>query len=131
MRNDLRDASETRALERRVDGGAWGLFFLWMGIALFAETGWGAAIVGVAAITLGGQVLRRVLGLAVEGFWVVAGIAFAIGGIWSLLDVTVDIVPVICVGIGVWLLASSVAGRTRGRHGQPRSGPHAPVHPRA
>jgi hypothetical protein len=42
------------------------MFFLWAGIALVAGLGWGVGLLGVGLITLGGQAVRRYLGLALE-----------------------------------------------------------------
>lgn len=49
-------------LDRKLDAVGWGLFFVWIGVALLLEVGWGIGLLGVGIITLGGQAGRRCLG---------------------------------------------------------------------
>jgi hypothetical protein len=49
--------------ENQLEVGTWGVFFVWTGIALLADLGWGVWLLGVGAIILGGQVVRRLLTL--------------------------------------------------------------------
>ncbi len=121
-----------RALDGKVDPTVWGLFFVWIGIAVLAHLGWGIGLVGVGVITLGAQAWRGYLGLRVDRFSLVVGSLFTIGGIWSLLDLRIDLVPVLCIVAGIALLVSTLAGRTH----DPRSGkggkrPTTPAHPPA
>ncbi|MDH4264254.1 MAG: hypothetical protein OEW45_01330 [Deltaproteobacteria bacterium] len=51
------------SLNKKLDAAAWGLFFIWTGIAFLADVGWGAGLLGVGIITLGAQVARRYSGL--------------------------------------------------------------------
>ena len=44
---------------RRIDGAGWGLFFLWVGVALLLDVGWGIGLLGVGILTLAMQVVRR------------------------------------------------------------------------
>ena len=88
----------------RLDGIGWALFFVWVGIAWLADLGFGIGLLGVGVITLGGQVARKLMGIAVEGFWVVVGLLFALGGIWELVDVQIALLPVLLIVFGVALL---------------------------
>ena len=63
-------------------------------------------MLGVAVITLGEQVARKLLGLNFEGFWLVVGLLFALGGVWELLQVQASLVPVLLIIVGLALLAS-------------------------
>jgi len=47
----------------KFDAAGWALFFIWVGIAWLADFGWGIGLLGVAAITLGMQALRRASGV--------------------------------------------------------------------
>jgi len=98
----------TPATVHKLDAAAWGVFFLWVGIALVAGLGWGVGLLGVGVITLGGQAARRYLGLALEGFWLVVGVFFVMGGVWELLGLRFAIVPVLLIAIGIVLLASAL-----------------------
>lgn len=44
---------------RKLDAVGWGLFFIWIGIAVLADVGWGVGLIGVGLIILGGLVARE------------------------------------------------------------------------
>ena len=94
------------SVEKKLAAIGWGLFFLWVGIALLAGVPTGVGLLVVSAIILGMQVARRTFGLALEGFWIVVGIAFALGGFGALVEVNVPILPLVLVAAGVLLLLS-------------------------
>lgn len=120
-------AEDERALDRKIDAVGWGIFFLWVGVALLANLSWGAGLVGVGVITIGGQVWRRYAGVKVERFWVFIGGLFAVAGIWNLLDVRVDLVPLLFIAAGVYILASMRRPRRASASG---TGADVPAHPR-
>jgi hypothetical protein len=101
-------AANTWVLTRKLDAGAWGLFFIWTGIALLAGIDWGFGLLGVGIITLGGQLARKYFGLTFEGFRVVVGVLFFAGGVWELLSVRIGLVPIVLIIAGAALLASAV-----------------------
>ncbi|WP_242346070.1 hypothetical protein [Anaeromyxobacter terrae] len=121
----MRAASERGTLEKRLDAGGWGLFFIWVGVALALDVGWGAGLVGVGVITLGVQVVRKLLGLDLDRFSLAVGALFVAGGIWKLVDVTVALVPLLCIAAGFALLASALSGSPRAS--RRRVGPGAPA----
>jgi hypothetical protein len=47
-----------RELAMKLDAGGWGLFFIWIGIAVLTSLGWGATLFGIGVITLAGQMVR-------------------------------------------------------------------------
>lgn len=100
---------------QRLDAVAWGLFFLWVGIALLTNLNWGIGLLGVGVIVLGGQAARKYVHLTLEAFWLVVGVLFVMGGIWELLSVRVGIIPVVCIAAGVLLLVSALRGKPRGQ----------------
>jgi len=100
------------ALEK-LDGIAWGLFFLWIGIAFLANLGWGVGLLGIGAIILGGQLARKSIGFGFEMFWVLVGVLFLLGGIWDLLSVRVSLTPIVCIVAGVLLLSSALLTKPR------------------
>ena len=91
---------------RKLDAIGWALFFIWVGIAWIANVGFGVGLLGVAAIILGMQAIRHLLGINVEFFWIVVGIGFGIGGLWEYFDVQTPLAPIILIIAGVALLVS-------------------------
>src|SRR5512136_466472 len=99
-----------RVILRRLDAGAWGLFFVWIGIALLAGFSWGTGLVGFGILILAGQIARRCFGLRFERFWILAGVLFVLGGVWELFSIRVGLVPILCIVVGVVLLTSALIG---------------------
>lgn len=95
------------AVNRRLDAVAWGLFFVWIGVALIANLSWGLGLLGVGAITLGTQLARRYFGLTIEGFWVAVGLLFLMGGVCELFGVQFSLVPILLIVAGLGLLLSA------------------------
>lgn len=89
----------------------WGLFLIWIGICYLAGFSFGVGILGVGIITLGVQLARRASDLKFEGFWVVVGILFILGGIWNLFKIHFDLVPILILIAGVLLLISVFTGK--------------------
>lgn len=102
-----------QVLHKKLDAAGWGLFFIWIGIALFAHVGWGAGLLGVGIIILGTQVARKYFGLKLEGFWFAVGSLFVLGGVWELFHVRLELGPILCIVAGVALLVSVLLARAR------------------
>ena len=101
-------ATNTLVVAHKLDAAAWGLFFVWVGVALIAHIGWGLGLLGVGVITLGGQLARKYFSLTVERFWVVVGLLFVLGGVWELLGLQFSLVPILLIVSGVALLLSTM-----------------------
>ncbi len=99
-------------LEKRLDAGGWGLFFVWVGIALLADVGWGVGLLGVGILTLVVQAARRFFAIPVDGFWTVAGILFLVGGIWELAKIRASLVPFLLILAGAAVLISAFRKRS-------------------
>ena len=99
--------------EKQLEVGTWGVFFLWMGSALLASLPSGAWVLGVGVILLGAQLVRRLNTLRVEGFWVVAGLLFVVGGASQLahLAINVAFIPLLCILAGAGLVAKALMHR--------------------
>ncbi len=104
--------------EKRLDLGSWGAFLVWTGIAFLAPLPWGVWLLGVGIVVLGTQLYRRQIALHVEGFWLVAGSLFLIGGLWELagLERRVAVIPIVCILAGAGLLVNALR-RPRSRAG--------------
>ena len=110
-------ANHTAVVDRRItveklDAIGWGLFFIWIGIALLANLGWGIGLLGVGILILGGQMARKYMALRFETFWALVGALFVIGGVWELLSVRVSLIPILCIVAGIALLVSALVGKT-------------------
>ena len=112
------ETAQMKKMERRLDALGWGLFFIWIGIAFLADVGWGVGLLGIGIIILGGQVIRTYSGLKLEGFGVVVGSLFFLGGIWELLNVQLDLTPILCILAGMALLISVWVGKARNHKGE-------------
>lgn len=98
-------------VDRRIDAIGWGLFFLWVGIGLAAHVGWSVGLLGVAVITIGVQLWRKYLKLRMDAFWLILGGLFGIVGIACLLGLRVDVVPLLFIAAGLFLLVSTLRFR--------------------
>ena len=92
--------------EKNLEAGGWGLFFIWVGISILAGFSFAIGLLGVGIITLGVQLVRKFYNLKLEGFWFVVGILFILGGIWELLKIEVQLVPIIIIVAGIVILIS-------------------------
>ncbi len=102
---------------KKLDAVGWAIFFIWAGVAWIANVGFGVGLIGVAAIILGIQAIRRLLGFNLEFFWIVAGIGFAIGGLWEYLEVQTPLAPIVLIIVGIALLVSVTwFGRKHSHH---------------
>ena len=100
-------------LEKRLDSAGWGLFFVWVGIALLADVGWGIGLVGVGIITLAEQTARRCFGIGIDGFWAVVGVLFLAGGFWELAKIQFSMVPSLIILAGAAILVSAFSKRSQ------------------
>lgn len=113
-----RPAADASAVARKLDAAGWGLFFIWLGMALLMDVSWGISLLGVGAIALLVQAARKVSGLRVEGFGLVIGVIFTLVGIAYLLELQIGepglrggLVPILFVALGVALLVSALIRR--------------------
>jgi hypothetical protein len=104
--NEATAATNNAGLAPKLDAAGWGLFFIWVGAALLLDLSWGVGILGVAVIILLGQAARKYFGIALEGFWIVVGLLFLLGGFWELYKVEVNLVPILLIVAGAALLIS-------------------------
>jgi len=57
---ELKNA-QRKKLDRTLDAVGWGVFFIWIGVAILADLGWGVGLIGVGLIILGALVARGYL----------------------------------------------------------------------
>lgn len=107
-------AAARGTLTGKLDAAAWGVFFIWIGVVLLANLGWSVGLFGVGVITLGAQLARKYLGEELEGFWVLVGFLFLLGGIWELFSIRAGLVPILLIVAGALLLLSTLTARPKG-----------------
>ncbi|MEI8186387.1 MAG: hypothetical protein WCG19_06805 [Chlorobiaceae bacterium] len=117
MANGERDQlfENTPVTIKKLDAVGWGLFFIWMGIAVLAGVGWGVGLLGVGVIMLGGQVARRYFGLPYDRFGLVIGILFVLGGVSKVLNIELrqaaipgGLLPILLILVGTVIVASAL-----------------------
>ena len=101
-------ADKSRPSEKQIEQATWGVFFVWIGLALLASLPWGVWMIGLGVIILGAQVSRRLAALRLEAFWIAVGALFVIGGVSEIarLQLHIAIIPALCIVVGVGLLTS-------------------------
>ncbi len=93
----------------------WALFFIWVGSAWLMGFSLGVGLLGIGILTLGMQGIRYFNHVKVEGFWLVVGLAFVVGGFWELWSVAIPLAPVVLIGLGIGLLAWHFTRNLEGR----------------
>lgn len=97
---------------RQLSAIAWGLLFVWVGVALLLQVGWGYGLLGVGAIILGSQGAHVIVGdFRLDWFSTVVGLIFLLGGVWALFSIQVSLVPILCIAAGVALMLSALTSR--------------------
>jgi hypothetical protein len=117
-------------VSNRVARAVWGLLLIWTGAALSLHWSWGVGLLGAGAILLAAQALRAYLRVKLDGFGLVAGLLLVACGVWNMVDLTLDLVPLLCIGGGLALLVSiwTAKGTHHASGGPP--GLDAASHPR-
>ena len=102
-----------QGFERQLDGVSWGLFFVWIGVAILFNLGWSWGLLGVAAIVLGGAAVRRIKGLPTEGFWVAVGVVLLLCAVWEFFAISWPMLPVLIIAFGLVMLLRAFRGPHR------------------
>jgi len=102
-----------RVLDRQLRAIGWGLFFIWMGLALLMDVGWGAGLLGAGIIIVGEQLARQYFHLKRYSFWTAIGVLFLLGGLWELFGIRVGLGPILCILVGIAFLFSPLLASRR------------------
>jgi hypothetical protein len=103
---DEQEHHRKHSTAEKLSAAGWGLFFIWIGISFLAKFDVGVGLLGVGIITLAGQAARKFFNLKMEGFWIIVGVLFVLGGIWNLLKPTVELAPILIIAAGAALILS-------------------------
>ena len=82
----------------------WALFFIWVGFAWLMGFSLGIGLLGIGILALGMQGIRYLDHVKVKASWLVAGLAFVVGGFWELWSVAIPLAPVALIGLGIGML---------------------------
>ena len=93
---------------QKLPAAGWGMFFIWIGIALLLKLSSGIILLGIGIITLLVQVARKYLNLRLELFNVVIGLLFMIGGFWENYKPDLPLIPVFLIVVGTGLLLTFI-----------------------
>ena len=94
-------------LDRRLDAVGWALFLVMIGGVWLAPEGAlpeGTWLIGTGVIILGMAFVRRMKGLAINGFWVFMGVVALGTGLSSVLGVDIPVFPILLVIVGLNVL---------------------------
>lgn len=101
-----------RVAAHKLEGMAWGLFFIWIGLAFLLNLAWGIGLLGVGVLMVGKQMARKYLGLQFETFWFVVGAFFILGGVWESFSLRISLIPILCIAAGAGLLVSALVAKS-------------------
>ncbi|MDU8914224.1 hypothetical protein [Aestuariicoccus sp. MJ-SS9] len=104
-------ADEQERLSQKLDAVGWALFLIWVGFAFLFDFGWAWGPIGIAAIIFGEAVVRLRLNLKIEGFWIVVGLMFLVGGLWELFKIPWPLAPFLMIGCGLAVLWGVFGGK--------------------
>jgi hypothetical protein len=109
-----RNSESDQASIAKIEATGWGLFFLWVGVAIIAGVGWGIALLGTGFISLGVQFARRLSALPVDRWGAGFGVCLSVAGLTQWLDVPLGktplsawAVPAVFAAIGIAILVST------------------------
>ena len=104
-----------------IDAAGWGVFFIWVGVALVAGVGWGVGLLGTGIISLGVQLARSLSALKVDRWSLAFGACLVAAGLVQWLDIPLAraplpawIVPGLFIVLGAGILASIWIRRPKG-----------------
>ena len=102
---------EKRALNKRLESAAWGLFLVMLGLLwlvpeeMVPQDAW---LLGAGLILLGLNAIRYVKGIRPSGFTVFLGVIGVLLGIGGLLGVELPVFPIVIILIGLNLVWGTV-----------------------
>ena len=106
-------ANDQSDLNRKLAAIGWSLFLVWVGIAFLLKIDPGFGLLGIGIITLAMQAVRKYYNLKLEGFWVVIGCLFLIGGLWNIFQPKLPLVPILIIVAGLIIFFSAIRGKQR------------------
>ena len=104
-------SAEKSDLANKLAAVGWGIFLIWAGAAMRMNIDPSLVILGIGVLIFVMQGIRKYNGLKLEGFWLVIGAIFIVGGLWEMLEEKLPMVPVMLIAAGVVLIAFAGRGK--------------------
>lgn len=93
---------------RSIDSIGWGLFFMWVGVALLASFSWSVSLIGTAAIILLTQGVLFLRGHRMDIFMTAVGIVLLVGAATDVYDSLWSLFPAMLIVVGIAMLADAL-----------------------
>lgn len=104
-----------------VDAVGWGVFLMWVGIALFAQVGWAIFFFGAGVLVLAGQAVRTRIGSRADWFALALGAFLVVAGGSRALELPLEevlvptwFVPSMFIAVGVAIVVTAWRRRRKG-----------------
>ncbi|MFH1715651.1 MAG: hypothetical protein ABH857_05660 [Elusimicrobiota bacterium] len=95
-------------LEIKLGVARWGLFLLWIGLAFLFQFSSNVTWLGIGAILLILQGIRKLQKLKVEIFWVILGSILFLTNLFDTSSISAPIIPIILVAAGIYFVFSAL-----------------------
>ena len=105
------EEKEKRALNKRLESAAWGLFLVMLGLIWLVpdnKVPQDAWLLGAGVILLGLNGIRYLKGIRPSGFSVFLGVLGVLLGIGGLLDLDLPVVPILVILVGLSMIGGTV-----------------------
>ena len=105
------EEKEKRALNKRLESAAWGLFLVVLGLIWLVPDNrvpqdvW---LLGAGVILLGLNGIRYLKGIRPSGFTIFLGVLGVLLGIGGLLDLDLPVVPILVILVGLSMIGGTV-----------------------
>jgi hypothetical protein len=107
---------EKKALNRRMDNAAWGLFLIVLGCLWLIpdeQVPQDAWLLGAGVILLGLNALRYLKGIRMSGFTILLGVVGVLLGVGGLLGVDLPVLPVLIILLGLSMVVGPLLKKRR------------------
>ena len=111
--SEIKENNDSTNPEKKLSSFGWALLFIWIGISFLAEFPIGLGLLGIGIITLGLQLVRKTYNLKIEGFWLIIGLLFVLGGLGKILEVELPLVPIVFILAGLTIPYSILKGKEK------------------
>ena len=105
------EEKEKRALNKRLEGAAWGLFLVMLGCLWLVpeeKVPQDAWLLGAGVILLGLNAVRYLRGIRPSGFTTFLGVVAVLLGIGGLFDVDLSIGPILIILVGLSMVVGTL-----------------------
>ena len=94
--------------KRNMEAASWGVLLIWVGAAFLIGLPLSMNLLGCGVIILGAQVMKKQQKEKLDGFRLIIGALFFLGGLFDMFLPLIPLVPILLILAGAVLLASSL-----------------------